>query len=708
MNMRTIKSELSTDIVYHEEEQYTEKQLIETSYFAARDYIIHETGIYKLAKSNPAKDKKANYYWIKITDYYIYPVQILSTVDLEGDNNDANKDINSMYVNVAFKNIRNEKKILSIPLDQFSDLKSSKLKKAGYLLPYSDNQQLKEIQKAVSTVLATAQSPYKRLDGKIIDDENQLIDCLPAYTKRGWIVDSLIHIRESHPQFVGVSKTRTKRVGNASIQITVFQELIKSSRLASIFISVAFASYTKGLIRKTANFSPIYNIFGEKGKGKSTLEAMIASIEGAPNREYGLIRDSKTTFPGLEELLASYTNGFFVIDEIDDMFRGSASDAISKLMTIANNGGRSKYDKDTEVSEGKMWNSIFFTTSNKSLYELTRGDMKQSAIDSRIFEFDVEDPEINIFGINLEEGRGDVVEWWLNQLDQNFGHLYPLIIDYIVKHVDELRTNIYAYEGELINDPNYKIIHDERRTIQTIALSKIGADIVGAILGEEYGMICHEAIDIHKSRFSNKDIPQFDVNEKHWDNMDVLKLMINANKASFVWETYAYSDDDSSNRVAAQKSEAKRYSDMAQSKGNVLGIIHLNSPMETPNDFDGYVILNTMGDEHLRRSFKLEITELVASAKKLELYDTKRVRGAKQLLLGSTSTREKTFILKNRPVVIETESEEAKNALLDEAFINNSIDSKADLEEIIKYAHSNVDTVVDGEPLELDDDFVPF
>ena len=130
--------------------------------------------------------------------------------------------------------------------------------------------------------------------------------------------------------------------------------------------------------------------------------------------------------------------------------------------------------------------------------------------------------------------------------------------------------------------------------------------------------------------------------------------------------------------------------------------------MTPPNDFDGYVILNTMGDEHLRRSFKLEITELVASAKKLELYDTKRVRGAKQLLLGSTSTREKTFILKNRPVVIETESEEAKNALLDEAFINNSIDSKADLEEIIKYAHSNVDTVVDGEPLELDDDFVPF
>jgi hypothetical protein len=57
MNMRTIKSELSTDIVYHEEEQYTEKQLIETSYFAARDYIIHETGIYKLKEQSKKRQK---------------------------------------------------------------------------------------------------------------------------------------------------------------------------------------------------------------------------------------------------------------------------------------------------------------------------------------------------------------------------------------------------------------------------------------------------------------------------------------------------------------------------------------------------------------------------------------------------------------------------------------------------------------------------
>jgi hypothetical protein len=29
-------------------------------------------------------------------------------------------------------------------------------------------------------------------------------------------------------------------------------------------------------------------------------------------------------------------------------------------------------------------------------------------------------------------------------------------------------------------------------------------------------MICHEAIDIHKSRFSNVDEPDFDVNEDNW------------------------------------------------------------------------------------------------------------------------------------------------------------------------------------------------
>jgi hypothetical protein len=34
-------------------------------------------------------------------------------------------------------------------------------------------------------------------------------------------------------------------------------------------------------------------------------------------------------------------------------------------------------------------------------------------------------------------------------------------------------------------------------------------------------------------------------------------------------------------KFKSQKAEAKRYSDMAQTKGNVLGIIHLDSPMES-------------------------------------------------------------------------------------------------------------------------------
>jgi hypothetical protein len=45
-------------------------------------------------------------------------------------------------------------------------------------------------------------------------------------------------------------------------------------------------------------------------------------------------------------------------------------------MTIANNGGRSKFDQDTEVSEGKC-GIVIVSTSNKPLSELVQGDMKE-------------------------------------------------------------------------------------------------------------------------------------------------------------------------------------------------------------------------------------------------------------------------------------------------------------------------------------------
>jgi hypothetical protein len=100
-------------------------------------------------------------------------------------------------------------------------------------------------------------------------------------------------------------------------------------------------------------------------------------------------------------------------------------------MTIANNGGRSKLIKIQKFQKVKC-GTVSFSTSNKPLSELT-GRYEEGAIDSRIFEFDVQDPELNIFGIN-DQGE-DVVEWWQEEINDNFGHLYPMIIDYIVKHV---------------------------------------------------------------------------------------------------------------------------------------------------------------------------------------------------------------------------------------------------------------------------------
>ncbi|RIL14880.1 hypothetical protein CYQ92_24215, partial [Escherichia coli] len=168
--------------------------------------------------------------------------------------------------------------------------------------------------------------------------------------------------------------------------------------------------------------------------------------------------------------------------------------------------------------------------------------MKEGAIESRIEEFDVQDPELNIFPEYIDDQGEDVVGRWQEEINDNYGHFYPMIIDYIVENADTLNKKIKIYEGELTGDPNYQRLKDDRRTIQTIALLKIGADMIKDIIGDEYGELCHEAIDIHKSRFSNVDEPDFDVNEDNWTRIDILKDWINANKGSFVWETYAYTN----------------------------------------------------------------------------------------------------------------------------------------------------------------------
>lgn len=706
--MNIIKSELSVDILQQPNKEITERELIDEAFFANNEYVIHESGIYKLKSG---KDK--SYFWQKLTDFYIRPVALLNTVDinldLKEELTDANKEINAFHVSIEFVNIRNEKRRLNIPHDLFTDLSRSKLIKTGYELPPDLNIR-REIQKAINAALRQGQSSYVRTDGVRVEP---CVEFSEAYTARGWVNDTT-HIRESHPRFVGSTlKLRTDRRGEASIQYDVFKQLIKSSRLFALFTSVAFAGYTKDRIRKTANFSPIWNIYGKAQAGKSTLCLMIASIEGSPTKAAGLIKDSTSTWVGLESFLAGYTNGFFIIDEIDEFFRDKT--AVSRLLAMANNGGRSKFDQDTEATEGKSWNLNIISNSNDKLENLIKGDQKEEAATTRVFEFDVQDKELNIFGDHHDsEGKNIITDLQVKLLG-NYGHLYQDIIDYIIANADKLDKDILIYEEELKRNPHYLRLKDDKRTVQCIALEMIGADIVGGVLGDEYGKLCHEAIAIHKSRFSNIDEPDYNEDDIHWDRMEMLKDFINANKGSFVWETYAYEEKDGdisdNNYLKQQKAKAKFFSTNADMKGNVLGFIKLDRMMEHAKDFEGSVILTAAGEAHLQRTFKVYISDLKAAANFLGLLDDgRKVHPVKQKKIGLETTRGTFFKLTHRPLVL-TDNEQNVESLLDGNVVSQfSKDDATTVENIMRYAHSSVDNIIDDEENRLDfnEDFVPF
>ncbi|MDP1335126.1 hypothetical protein Q6252_29185, partial [Klebsiella pneumoniae] len=76
--------------------------------------------------------------------------------------------------------------------------------------------------------------------------------------------------------------------------------------------------------------------------------------------------------------------------------------------------------------------------------------------------FDVQDPELNIFPEYIDDQGEDVVGRWQEEINDNYGHFYPMIIDYIVENADTLNKKIKIYEGELTGDPNYQRLKDDR------------------------------------------------------------------------------------------------------------------------------------------------------------------------------------------------------------------------------------------------------
>lgn len=589
--------------------------LIESAYFSNDEFLIHDTGVYQLSWNKFLEMHE----WKMLHDSFVLPIEFLQlnpkSTEEKSNNNDQ---INETYVRVLFKSAdENKNKNMLLRFDEFDNICRSKLCKTDWMKPPRFE---RAFQVALQSALKLGQKEYIRHDGKIA---KPFVEKKRCFNTKGWVTDDAgndFHIRDNHPQFVGNVKPRTARGGSAIVCVNTFKAMMNESDQTCVEMAWHAASYTRGYLRITSNFSPMLVKHGKPGAGKSTSSLMMNAIECRPEKGECLFVSYKTSHVAFERLLADYTNGPVHIDEIDLIGKGNPDDTAEAIINICDGTPRSVADSDVEYTKGRTHKSGLIGTANQPLSEVMRGAAKAEAAKDRILELDFLDPDIPYFkNVSLNK-----IEEYHTALLSNYGHIYPLFIDCIIKNKEDLDTEFLVYENEI--DLKHKSMKERYRVKQMIAFLRIGADIVGKVFGEEYGKKCHSLIDIIQKR-KCEEAPETIENFTEVKIMTSLKEWILANKTNFEWATFAYcKNENNTNNHTLQKEHAKYLTEGAHRKNNgIFGVITLDRPMLNEKDFEGNIVIYPSGQDNMKRVHKIIPRDVKSAAEKLDLAEIKRL-----------------------------------------------------------------------------------
>ncbi|HHL1923311.1 TPA: hypothetical protein ACQ2HY_003318 [Klebsiella pneumoniae] len=636
--------------------------LIDTAFYSDSEYLIHETGFYRKAKT---KDDETPY-WQLLHENFVYPVGLYQSNP--SDKINMNDRLNETYVRVRYLSVdKNKIKEIILTHPDYSNIIKSKLRLAGWIPPVQNE---KMIQVAINNALKRGQEDYIKADGTL---GKAFVESKLAYTTKGWVKtenNDWIHIRETNEQYVGTTKGFSVIEGSAEIQIAVFKEMMRRSPQVCLYVLAMAAAYCRGRIRKTMLFSPMIVFYGEAGKGKTSMYVRMSSVECRPQLNRTLITNYTTTSVAFEKKLADSTSGFYCIDEIDMMGgKGASGDLAENILNICNGIPRSKHDSDIGFTEGYSYDLIMFALSNTSIIDLVKGHKKEEAVSSRLLEIDINDPLLhNFVDVSIDE-----MERWDALLLENHGHLRGLYVDYIAKNHEKLNDAMLTYENELENNRDYQAIKNDHRKKQILALLHVGADIVSEVFGEEYGQLCLNTVQILQDRYSKKnDIANVE-NIKDISLLSNLKHWISQNVQNFVWKNYAYTESSNGNPAHEQQEHAKYLSNKAYNlKDGCFGVIKLNRPMKDELDFDGTIQIFGAGQANLEKNQinavilkrvaeKYDLIEKDKNKQKLAGKDVKTKKEQLKVyqdLLSSSGTYSTCFILTDYSEFLKIDEEE--------------------------------------------------
>ncbi|MGS0643832.1 cassette chromosome replicative helicase [Staphylococcus hominis] len=166
----------------------------------------------------------------------------------------------------------------------------------------------------------------------------------------------------------------------------------------------------------------IFSFTGQSSTGKSTAAALAVSVAGNPTKgNQTLFRSWNATRNALEGYLS---NNFGIPIVFDELSSATFKDTTGLLYSIAEGQGRQRSNVHGEVKTPKNWGTSVISTSEYSIFT---DSAQNDGLRVRTIEINEQ--------FTTDATNSDNIK---KAIAQNYGHVLPLVADYLIKHENEV------------------------------------------------------------------------------------------------------------------------------------------------------------------------------------------------------------------------------------------------------------------------------
>ncbi|HHW9533460.1 hypothetical protein BU649_10760 [Staphylococcus chromogenes] len=258
----------------------------------------------------------------------------------------------------------------------------------------------------------------------------------------------------------------------------MYLKQVKGNLLLELAVVFAASSLVTAFLktRHEVEFAgTIFSFMGNSSTGKSTAAALAVSIAGNPTKGSNtLFRSWNGTRNALEGYLSS---NFGVPIVLDELSAATFKDTTGLLYSLAEGQGRQRSNIDGNVKELKNWGTTVISTAEHSiLNDSARND------------------GLNVRTIEISEAfttSADNADAIKRATSVNYGHIMPLVAEYLLKREDEVIKWFHAehdwFKNQLKNETSntgirmfkrYAVIVTSARIFERVIAVPIDIDAV--------------------------------------------------------------------------------------------------------------------------------------------------------------------------------------------------------------------------------------